>query len=121
MNFEVKDKIAIYKPVREVDAADVALAIFSAHEAAKSESIEQFIVAIPNTQFTVISEIARLVGCRGIVQQNGSDGVTLTYNFQRTVIVTMTGAPTLLQTTPEPIDLAHRSVLRAQANNIESV
>jgi hypothetical protein len=120
MDFEVKGATAVYSGGK-IEAAEIALAIFSAHEVAKSESITQFIVAIPNAQFTAISEIARIVGCRGLVEQNGSEGVTLTYKFHRTVIVTMTGAPALLQTTPEPIDLAHRVVTAPTTNGIESI
>ena len=122
MKFELKGTTAHYCG-DEIEAADIALAIFSAHEAAKSETIEQFIVAIPNTRFTVISEIARIVGCRGIVEQDAprSDGVTLTYKFQRTVIVTMKGAPTLSQSVPESIDLAHLRVTGSQPNGVESI
>ena len=125
MNFELKGTTAHYCG-GEIEAAEIALALFSAHEAAKSESVEQFVVSIPNTRFTVISEIARIVGCRGIVEQDatrsdGIDGVTLTYKFQRTVIVTMTGAPRLFQTTPEPIDLAHRVVTAPTTNGLESI
>lgn len=117
--FKIDGATAIY--VGEINPTDIALAIFSAHEAAKSETIEQFIVAIPNTRFTVISEIARIVGCRGLVDQNGSDGVTLKYTFMRTVIVTMSGAPTLSQSVPESIDLAHLRVTGPQPNGIESL
>jgi hypothetical protein len=118
-NFDIVDKVAVYRG--EIEPAEIALSIFSAHEAAKTETIEQFIVAIPNTRFTIISEIARIVGSRGLVDQNGSDGVTLKYTFMRTVIVTMSGAPTLSQSVPESIDLAHRRVVGGQSNGVESI
>jgi hypothetical protein len=117
--FKTDGTTAIY--VGEINPIDIALAIFSAHEIAKTETIEQIVVAVPNTQFTVISEIARIVGCRGLVDPNGSDGVLLTYKFQRTVIVTMTGAPTLSQSVPESIDLAHRIVTSPTVNGVESI
>lgn len=109
------------KYVGDLNAPSIVLAIDTAKRTALEQDITEFVVAIPNAELDIISQVTRLIGVRGIISSDGANGVTLTYKFTRITNVMMTGAPTLLNTVSETIDLTHRRVISAQPNGIESI
>lgn len=117
--FEIRDKTAFYRG--EIDSAEITLAVLAARQAAARHDITDFVVAIPRRSWGVIAHVTRLVCIKPLIEPNGDNGVTIRYKFDRQVVVTMTGAPTLSQTTGDTLDLAHRVVTAPTANGIESI
>lgn len=119
--FELHNTTAVYRGEGEIDAAEIALSVLAAKQAAAKQDITDFVAVIPNSSWDAVAHITRLVCTKPLIEQRGEKGITIRYKFDRQVVVTMTGAPTLLQTPSETLDLAHRVVTAPTANGIESI